>query len=346
MPFLHSSLPVLKRGGLILATQPSDQNPPFQLEAAPAIQKCAQPGCGKVLAPRNRSGYCTQHHRESDRVDKRFCAECGKRLRRNLKDDVQLCLTHRLAKLPQYEPRYCKKCGKPIRQYNSAGYCPAHWYLSRLNFKWATCKEPGCGNRVRPDNEHGYCREHRFAGKRGSTERELCNECGKTLRSDNTTGYCQNHRHRRKRREPKLCKEPGCATKLGGRNESGYCRVHYDVYYAHDKRDAARRRTEEYRARQKAKIADAEVRLTELQDEVSKQRALVERLKAKQGGRPRTREDDVTKYGPRVMELRAQGKSWPMIARIMKVETGQEGTATRWRLLVRSLPTPSPRSAA
>jgi hypothetical protein len=92
-----------------------------------------------------------------------------------------------------------------------------------------------------------------------------------------------------------------------------------------------------------AQLAEAERRVANLRQELEKQEAIVEKIQGKLG-RPRTREDDMSKYGPRVTKLHSEGKSWPTIARIMKAETGQGGTESRWRLLFRHLTRLAPRT--
>jgi hypothetical protein len=84
-------------------------------------------------------------------------------------------------------------------------------------------------------------------------------------------------------------------------------------------------------AAKREKLAEAECRVTKLREELAK-------LSAKLG-RPRTREDDVAKYGPRIRELRTQGKSWGQVQRIMNQETAENRSLSHWRMLAKYLVT-------
>jgi len=217
-----------------------------------------------LLASWNKSGYCTKHHDQSARVDPRFCQEpeCGKRLRSDSPDT--LCVKHRLEKLAKQQ-QACKECSKPLRQDNSSGYCEQHFYLSRSNFNWDKCKEPGCINRVHPSrNLHGWCRLHRF---KANGERGVCKvkECGAALRSDNKCGFCKLHRLLKDRAEPKFCKKDKCGKILGLSNKSGLCTYHRNQSKAQENPEAGRQRMQVHRARQQQKLAKADRILAEQQ---------------------------------------------------------------------------------
>jgi hypothetical protein len=225
------------------------------------MRVCLQPGCGAQLYRNNKSGYCTKHHREGDRIEPRFCQEpgCGKRLRSDSQD--VLCLKHRLEKSATQQGS-CKECGKPLRQDNSSGYCTAHFHLSRSTFKWDKCREPGCDVRVNPArNKHGYCREHRHAGNRDSTEKRICRirDCGRTLASYNKSGFCRVHSGQWWKNPPerKFCKVEGCGRRLGNNNKSGLCPIHHSQVYQAEHKEAARRRMRAHRDRQQATLAEA-----------------------------------------------------------------------------------------
>src|SRR5262249_4648224 len=70
------------------------------------VSVCSPLGCGKILASWNKTGYCSEHHRECDRVEKRLCQQCGSRLRSDCKTDR--CLKCRLMNLQ--EKRFCQAC--------------------------------------------------------------------------------------------------------------------------------------------------------------------------------------------------------------------------------------------
>jgi hypothetical protein len=91
---------------------------------------CLQPACGKLLASWNKSGYCTVHHRECDRVERRYCEQpiCGERLRRDTPDT--LCLKHRLQNSDKTR-KSCRECGRGLNSNNQSGYCPHHHHLTR-----------------------------------------------------------------------------------------------------------------------------------------------------------------------------------------------------------------------
>ena len=218
--------------------------------------QCAH--CGKTLASTNRSGYCTKHNRPCDRVVKRLCQQCGKRLRSDCPDDR--CVHCRVSALSLAEPQFCRECGKKLRSDNDSGYCPTHHYLSRGAYRWAVCKEPGCGDRVRHDNDSGYCRKHRYAGNRPSVEPQFCKRCAAELPSDNKSGYCPKHIFLKYRppKDKKLCSYEGCTEPLGFNNESGLCGAHYNVVYASENREAAAKRQRDFRARQLARLQELE----------------------------------------------------------------------------------------
>jgi hypothetical protein len=76
-----------------------------------------------------------------------------------------------------------------------------------------------------------------------------------------------------------------------------------------------------------------EQRAADNQRQRKKYRALVEAKRKL--GRPRTREDDIAKYGPRIKELRTQRKSWGQIQSIMNRETAQNRSVSGWRHLIK-----------
>jgi hypothetical protein len=59
--------------------------------------------------------------------------------------------------------------------------------------------------------------------------------------------------------------------------------------------------------------------------------AEADKLKARQVGRPRTRQNDISKYGPRIMELKKLGKSNEEVRMIMNRESGQNRSKSGWR---------------
>src|SRR5438046_5369371 len=96
--------------------------------------------CGKQLWPSNKSGYCSEHHRPCDRVEKRFCKGCGdERLRVDTPGDY--CLQCRLKMQEVIEPQICKAdgCKKELQARNKTGLCPAHHYFKDLHPSGKVC---------------------------------------------------------------------------------------------------------------------------------------------------------------------------------------------------------------
>jgi hypothetical protein len=232
-------------------------------EAPPHVippQCCAVPGCRKLLASTNRSGFCTAHHRPCDRLEKRLCVDCGVRLRSDTPEAS--CLKCRVRKLDSRERKVCSAagCGKVLYANNQSGYCPAHHHFQHRH-EWIVCNEPGCQNRVHAgkNKNGGFCRIHRYAGNRPSIKKQICKEpeCSRALRSDNTTGYCKYHTFKSYAVPPRFCSFKGCSNCLGTNNKSGLCGAHLNVVYHHEHKEASRRRTEEYRVRLKQRLAKA-----------------------------------------------------------------------------------------
>ena len=73
-----------------------------------------------------------------------------------------------------------------------------------------------------------------------------------------------------------------------------------------------------------AEIIEAEQKLEQLQRQFHNQELVVEQLKARQIGRPLTREQDAARYGPRIAELRATTPptSWGKIQVVVEREMG------------------------
>lgn len=279
---------------------------------------CAQPACGFVLGPQNRSGYCAHHSKPSDRAQRRFCAEpgCGKRLRSD--NTLEFCFAHRCQKLRSVA-NACRECGKRLNAQNKSGYCSNHFHLSRPSHVRAIarasaqpkCAEPAC---QKPANKNGYCGAHRFPKNRPSVKAQFCKgpDCGALLRSNNDSGFCRKHFYLAHPVERKRCQERGCQAVLGNNNKSGYCPIHWMQHYGREHRDSQRMRTAEWRARQRAKLAMAERKA----------------IKRKPG---RKREDEVRK---RVRELRPR-LSWGELKAIVDQETGQRRSISAYRYLAR-----------
>jgi hypothetical protein len=224
---------------------------------------CAQPKCGRELAARNRSGYCAKHHDPSNRVEPRFCREpgCGQRLRSD--NATEFCFAHRCQKLRSVA-KACAECGKKLNADNDSGYCSNHYWLGRPCHARAVakaaarppCNEAGC---QRAANKNGYCTAHRYAENRPSVKPQFCkaSNCRAPLRSNNGIGYCRKHSYLARLVARRKCNEPGCQEVLGNNNRSGYCPVHRMKHYGGEHREVARARTEEWRARQQAKLAEA-----------------------------------------------------------------------------------------
>jgi hypothetical protein len=109
-----------------------------------------------------------------------------------------------------------------------------------------------------------------------------------------------------------------------------------DRYWANI--DVERARNAAKQRERTARLAKAERRVIELREELQKQEAIVEQIKAKLG-RPRTLAEDVVKYGPRLNELRTPGpgrKSWGQVMITMNNETGEKLTVSGWRHIARA----------
>jgi hypothetical protein len=270
--------------------------------------------CGKHLGPSNKSGYCSEHHRPCDR-EKRFCRECQKRLRSDTPDDY--CLQCRLSMQAAIEPQICKAdgCNKELRRDNQTGLCPAHHYFVELHPSGKVCAEPGCGNHLKVSNASGYCPDHRWLKSRTSIKTRICAKagCEKELRSDNKTGYCRDHTHLSYLLPLRKCEAAGCSNTIGHASESGLCHTHFGQRYQNENREAANRRMAAFRARQLAKLAEAE-RIAALP----------------RGGRTREDEDRAS-----VLKLKEQGLSWEKIAMVMNKKTRTNRTAEGYRSLAR-----------
>jgi ribosomal protein L24E len=104
-------------------------------------------------------------------------------------------------------------------------------------------------------------------------------------------------------------------------------------YYA-KRRTTENAKTRQRYALQKLKLAEAERFAAELaaaETELQRQQAIVEALKARQVGRPRTLAEDATKYLPRMRQLKEQNKTWGQITMIMNRETGDNRSPSGWR---------------
>jgi len=104
------------------------------------------------------------------------------------------------------------------------------------------------------------------------------------------------------------------------------------VVYASENREAAAERQKDYRARQLAKIEQAQREVIRLREDLHKRESEAENLEAKLG-RPPVCEEDIAKYRQRISELQAEKKSWSQITRILNREYGEDESRTKsgWR---------------
>jgi len=215
------------------------------------------------------------------------------------------------------EPQICKAdgCNKELRRDNQTGLCPAHHYFVELHPSGKVCAEPGCGNHLKVSNASGYCPDHRWLKSRTSIKTRICAKagCEKELRSDNKTGYCRDHTHLSYLLPLRKCEAAGCSNTIGHASESGLCHTHFGQRYQNENREAANRRMAAFRARQLAKLAEAE-RIAALP----------------RGGRTREDEDRAS-----VLKLKEQGLSWEKIAMVMNKKTRTNRTAEGYRSLAR-----------
>jgi hypothetical protein len=248
---------------------------------------CAQPNCGFVLGPQNKSGYCAKHGKPSDRAERRFCAEpgCGQRLRSD--NTTKFCFVHRCQKL-RSTAKSCKECGKKLNAQNGSGYCtnhhslasPAHARAIAKRAAQPTCAERGC---LQPANKNGFCGAHRFAKNRPSVMPQPCKvlDCGALLKSNNKSGYCQRHSHKAHPIPRRKCEaEEGCQVLLGNNNKSGFCLMHKARLYQSEHLETQRKRTAEWRARQQQNITDLVAEVDAARARLAEREAALEKAKA------------------------------------------------------------------
>jgi transposase-like protein len=83
-------------------------------------------------------------------------------------------------------------------------------------------------------------------------------------------------------------------------------------------------------AHPRKELAEAEREVLELRENLRRAEERASQARAKLG-RPRTAQEDAARYRPRILELRADGKSWGQVQRIMNTETGENRSASGWR---------------